>query len=206
MKKGLIVIICFVVFKINAQSFEVGVKAGVNYSQSVILDVVGVGGVDMNDLENESGVGLVFGGFARATFGKFIFQPEILFSEDQSSIVLADANPSNFDIGDVLSMNIDKLDVPLLIGYKAFKTVRLMGGPVVSHIKTTSTDPLFSFTDLSVGYQVGFGFGIERLDFDARYEGNLSKFENYIETDNGLVQVDSRKNIFQFTVAYKLFK
>ena len=38
----------------------------------------------MGDLEDERGMAVVFGGFARATFGKFVFQPEILFSENQS--------------------------------------------------------------------------------------------------------------------------
>ncbi|MFI5172300.1 MAG: outer membrane beta-barrel protein [Chitinophagales bacterium] len=206
MKKLMLVLALCIGLKSYAQSFEVGVKGGVNYSQSVVLDVVGADGVDMDDIENEKGMGLVFGGYVRGTFGKFIFQPELLFSEDQSSVVLADANPENFDLGDILSINIDKIDVPLLVGYKAFNRIRLMAGPVVSNIRSSSSDPLFSFSDLSIGYQAGIGFDIERLVFDARYEGNLSKFENYIETDNGIIQVDSRTNIFQFTVGYKLFK
>ena len=41
----------------------------------------------------------------------------------------------------------------------------------------------------------GLGFDINRLTFDARYEGNLSKFTDYIETDNGLIEVDSRKTV-----------
>ena len=45
---------------------------------------MGSDGVDMGDLEDERGMAVVFGGFARATFGKFVFQPEILFSENQS--------------------------------------------------------------------------------------------------------------------------
>lgn len=206
MKKLFAIILFSGSIAVFAQSFEVGVKGGVNYSQSVILDVVGTDGVDMDDIENERGVGLVFGGYARGTFGKFIIQPELLFSEDQSSVTLADASADDFDLGDVLSINIDKIDVPLLVGYKAFNRIRIMGGPVVSNIRSSSSDPIFSFSDLSLGYQAGIGFDIERLVFDARYEGNLSRFENFIETDNGLIQVDSRTNIFQFTVGYKLFK
>ncbi|MBK8342050.1 MAG: hypothetical protein IPL12_01250 [Bacteroidetes bacterium] len=58
---------------------------------------------------------------------------------------------------------------------------------------------------MTLGYQAGFGFDVNKLTFDARYEGNLSKFKEYIETDNGVITVDARKNIFQFTVGYKLF-
>ena len=192
-------------YKIYAQDFDLGVKGGVNYAQSVILDVVGSEGVDMGDLEEERGMAIVFGGFARATFGKFIFQPEILFTENQSLVDIGEIDPQNMDLGDLLSMNVDKLDIPLLFGYNTFNRIRLMGGPVVSHIQSDASDPLFDFNEITVGYQAGFGFDINKLTFDARYEGNLNKFTDYIETDNGVIEVDSRKNIFQFTLGYKLF-
>ena len=192
MKRLMVLIICLYTFKVYAQDFDLGVKGGVNYAQSVILDVVGSDGVDMGDLEDERGMAVVFGGFARATFGKFVFQPEILFSENQSLADIGEIDPQDIALGDVLSMNVDKLDIPLLFGYNVFNKFRLMGGPVVSHIQSDASDPLL-------------GFDINRLTFDARYEGNLSKFTDYIETDNGLIEVDSRKNIFQFTLGYKLF-
>jgi len=195
----------FAAVQLNAQDYDLGVKGGVNYTQATILNVIGMDGVDMDDVESETGMGLVLGGFARATFGKLILQPELLFSEDQASVKLEDASIDNADLGDLFSMQVDKVDIPLLVGYKAFGSVRLMGGPVLSNIKGEASDPLFDFQNLSVGYQAGFGFDVNRMTFDARYEGNLSRFEDYIETDGGVIQVDSRRNIFQFTVGYKLF-
>ena len=205
MKRFMVLIICLYTFKVYAQDFDLVVKGGVNYAQSVILDVVGSDGVDMGDLEDERGMAVVFGGFARATFGKFVFQPEILFSENQSLADIGEIDPQDIALGDVLSMNVDKLDIPLLFGYNVFNKFRLMGGPVVSHIQSDASDPLFDLNEITIGYQAGLGFDINRLTFDARYEGNLSKFTDYIETDNGLIEVDSRKNIFQFTLGYKLF-
>lgn len=197
--------VCLIAYKVYAQDYDLGVKGGINYAQSVILDVVGSDGVDMEDLENERGMAIVFGGFARVTFGKFVFQPELLFSENQSLVDIGEIDPQDIELSDVLSMTVDKVDIPLLVGYKAFNTIRLMGGPVVSHIKSDASDPLFDFNELTLGYQAGFGFDISRLTFDARYEGNLSKFTDFIETDGGIIEVDSRKNIFQFTLGYKLF-
>ena len=189
----------------SAQSFDLGIKGGVNYSQATILNVIGMDGVDMNDVESQSGVGLVFGGFMRITTGKLILEPELLFSENESLVTLADANIQNADIGDLLSMKVDKVDMPLLVGYNFLNKIRLMAGPVLSNIKATDSDPLFDLGNITIGYQLGFGFDADKLAFDARYEGNLSKFKDYIETDNGTVQVDTRRNLFQFTIGYKLF-
>lgn len=189
----------------SAQSFDLGVKGGVNYSQATILNVISIDGVDMNDVESQPGMALVLGGFIRYTTGKIIFEPELLFSETQSLVTLNDASMENTDLGDLLSMKVDKVDMPLLVGYNFLNRIRIMGGPVLSNIKSSDADPLFDLSNITVGYQTGFGFDIEKLAFDVRYEGNLSRFKDYIETDNGTVQVDTRKNIFQFTIGYKLF-
>lgn len=188
-----------------AQDFDMGVKGGVNYAQSVILDVVGTSGVDVDDLESERGSALVFGGFMRFSGARWVFQPEILISENASLVTLADADVQNMDLEDLFTMKVDKVDVPLLIGYQAFSTVRLMGGPVFTTFRTTMEDPLFSLEDMTLGYQAGISFDVQKLTFDARYESNLSKVKEYVESDGGLITVDTRKSLFQFTVGYKLF-
>ncbi len=204
-RKAVIILFSIIPLIGSAQSFDLGVKGGVNYSQATILNVIGIDGVDMNDVESQPGVGLVLGGFMRYTSGKIIFEPELLFSENQSLITLEDANMENTDLGDLLSMKVDKVDMPLLVGYNFLNKIRFMAGPVLSNIKAADSDPLFDLGNITVGYQLGFGFDADKLAFDARYEGNLSKFKEYIETDNGTVQVDSRRNLFQFTIGYKLF-
>lgn len=205
MRRVLFIVLLLSAGKIYAQQFEIGLKGGVNYAQSVIVNVVGTGGIDMQDVNSEKGMGLVFGGYARGTFGKWILEPSLLFSEDQQLVTLADANVQNMDLADFLSINVDKVDIPVLLGYKAFSTFRLMGGPVFSHVQSSSTDPLFQFSNMTMGYQAGVGFNISKMSFAAMYEGNLSKFKDYLDTDNGVIEVDSRKSLFQFTVAYKLF-
>lgn len=205
MKKLLLVIMTLGAFQGFAQSFDVGVKAGVNYAQTVILDVVNTNGIDMNDLQTQKGSALVFGGFARGNFGKFIIQPELLFSENQSLVTLSDVDVQSLGLSDFLSINVDRVDIPIIFGYKAFSTVRLTAGPVFSHLSVDKNDPLIQFSDMSMGYQVGIGFDVKKLTFDARYEGNLSKYEELIKTDVGNVTVDTRKSLFQFTIGYKLF-
>lgn len=205
MKRILLALLSLTAMELQAQEFKLGVKGGVNYAQSVILDVVSLDGVDVADVESQKGSALVFGGFARATFGKWIFQPEVLFSENQSLVTLADANVQEMDLSDLFSMSVDKCDVPLLIGYQPFGSFKFMGGPVLTTVRSTMSEPLFSFKDMTLGYQAGINFDVNKLTFDARYEGNLSKFKEYVETENGILEVDTRKSLFQFTVGYTLF-
>ncbi|MBC8046577.1 MAG: PorT family protein [Fimbriimonadaceae bacterium] len=185
---------------LSAQDFDLGGKIGVNYSQSIITDFIGSGDISEDDIENEPGIGIVLGGFIRGTFGKFSIQPELLFSQNKSAVKLSD-----IDAGDIFSGEISKVDIPVIAGYKVLNLFRVTAGPVFSSIKQTDSDPLFDADNITVGYQAGIGFDIKRLTFDARYEGNLSKLETYIETDAGVIQFDERKNVFQFTVGYKLF-
>lgn len=182
-----------------------GVKGGVNYAQSVILDVVSTSGVDVDDLESERGSALVYGGFMRFSGKKWMFQPEILLSENQNLVTLADADVQDMDLEDLFTLSVDKVDIPLLIGYQAFSTVRLMGGPVFTTVRSSGDDPLFSFADMTMGYQAGIGFDVQKLSFDARYESNLSKVKEYVPSDGGMITVDTRKSLFQFTVGYKFF-
>lgn len=205
MKKLMMLAVVFSACRVYAQEFDLGVKAGVNYSQSVILDVVNNTGIDMDDLEAEKGSALVFGGFARATFGKFIIQPELLFSENKALVSLSDVNVEELGITDFLSINVDKVDIPLIFGYKAFNVIRLTAGPVFSHVSVDENDALFQWDKMTLGYQAGIGFDISKLTFDARYEGNLNKYSEIIKTDVGDIAVDTRKSLFQFTIGYKLF-
>lgn len=197
--------ICLSATSVFAQDFDMGVKGGVNYAQSVILDVVSTSGVDVDDLESERGSALVYGGFMRFSGKKWMFQPEILLSENQNLVTLADADVQDMDLEDLFTLSVDKVDIPLLIGYQAFSTVRLMGGPVFTTVRSSGDDPLFSFADMTMGYQAGIGFDVQKLSFDARYESNLSKVKEYVPSDGGMITVDTRKSLFQFTVGYKFF-
>jgi len=205
MKKMMLLTVALSAYQVYAQEFDLGVKAGVNYAQTVILDVVNTSGIDMNDLEAEKGSALVFGGFARATFGKFIIQPEVLFSENKALVSLADVDVEALGITDFLSINVDKVDIPIIFGYKAFSTIRLTAGPVFSHVSVGENDALFQWDQMTLGYQAGIGFDVKKLTFDARYEGNLGKYSELIKTDVGQIEVDMRKSLFQFTIGYKLF-
>jgi hypothetical protein len=201
MKKVIAVIFTFYTSGLlYAQDFDLGGKFGVNYGKSIISDIITSGDITEEAIENEAGIGIVFGGFIRATFGKFSVQPEVLFSQDRSYVKLNDIS-----IDDVFEGQVSKVDIPVMVGYHLFKTFRLQAGPVISSIKESETEPLLNTDEITMGYQLGLGFDISRLTFDARYEGSLGTLESYIETESGTIQFDERSSIFQFTIGYKLF-
>lgn len=188
----------FVFVKTYAQDFDLGGKAGINYSASVISNISGITNVD--SISSQPGTGIVFGGFARFTSGKISVQPELLFSQDKSSVKLNDIG-----VDDLQNISVNKVDVPIIFGYKAFQTLRLEAGPVFSSTRATSSEALFDFRNASIRYQAGVGFDLNRLTFDARYEGGTGKKQNAISNGTTTVEFNARKNIFQFTVGYKLF-
>lgn len=205
MKRILIIIFALSVYEVHAQEFDLGIKGGVNYADAVILDVVSADGITLDELQTERGKSIVFGGFARATMGKFVIQPEILFSENQSLVKFEGIDAGDDSFGDLLSIQVDKLDIPLIFSYKAFNAIRLSAGPVFSHLNVEEEDKLFQFNDMTVGYQAGIGFDISKLTFDARYESNLDGYQEFLSTEAGNITVDTRRSIFQFTIGYKLF-
>ena len=198
-------ILALSVYQVHAQEFDLGIKGGVNYANAVILDVVSADGIALDELKTERGKSIVFGGFARATMGKFVIQPELLFSENQSLVKFEGVDASDDSFGDLLSIHVDKMDIPLIFSYKAFNAIRLSAGPVFSHLNVEAEDKLFQFNDMTVGYQAGIGFDISKLTFDARYESNLDGYQEFLSTEAGSITVDTRRSIFQFTIGYKLF-
>ena len=205
MKRILVIILALSVYQVNAQEFDLGIKGGVNYVDAVILDVVNADGISLDELNTERGKSIVFGGFARVTMGKFVFQPELLFSENQSLVKFEGVDASDDSFGDLLSIHVDKMDIPLIFSYKAFNAIRLSAGPLFSHLNVEAEDKLFQFNDMTVGYQAGIGFDISKLTFDARYESNLNGYQEFLSNEAGSITVDTRRSIFQFTIGYKLF-
>lgn len=190
--------VLFAVGKSYAQDFDLGGKAGINYSASVIYNISGITNVD--SISSQPGTGILFGVFARFTSGKISFQPELLFSQDKSSVTLND-----IDVDDLQNISVNTVEIPIIFGYKALRTFRLEAGPVFNSVRATGNDALIDFNTMHVGYQAGVGFDLNRLTFDARYEGGSANKQAAISNGTNTVQYNTRKNVFQFTVGFKLF-
>jgi hypothetical protein len=179
MKKIVIVVfVCFLILPVTAQTFNIGPKAGLNYSRILIDQNFVSEGVEYK-LATEDAVGtFTYGGLLRLNFGSFFIQPEVIWSQDKTELSLTSSNFS-----ETQTYRINKLEVPLMAGFAIKKTLRLYGGPVATFIQKTELESPSEFFDefsmnndeIKWNLQTGIGFDISRFSIDFRYEGKPNR-------------------------------
>jgi hypothetical protein len=193
-----VLLVIFFASKVQAQSIEAGVKAGINVSSLSKAPNLG----DAN-----STTGFVFGGFVRTSAAGFFIQPEILFTQRRG--VFTD-DSTKLTVTNTLTY----LDVPILFGYK-LAVFRFSAGPNFQFLMGANQDapdilkdPNFSkdnFNTASVGIQVGVGVNLGKINLDARYDGSIGDLGKTITTASGKqVSYSTRANMFQLTIGYRI--
>jgi hypothetical protein len=162
--------------------FTLGLKGGVNTSK-IYTDA---GSFKSNFNESlDTKTGYVFGLYARAG-NKFFIQPEVLFATKGGKV-----NVVPLGGGSPVQVNIktNNIDVPVLIGYKLFKVLRINAGPVASfkinedekfvqELRNITGNIDQAFANATFGYQAGVGITILGFDIDLRKDGSLSEISN----------------------------
>ena len=200
MKK--LIIVCLALFVANcamAQSIAFGPRFGLISSDIKMKD--NVAQVQEGDAE----FGYQFGLFARFKLLGLYVQPEVLFTDTQSTISVdqGGVDPNTVKLG------FNKIDIPIMLGYK-FGPVRVNAGPSFSFLTDAEQEGLTgaaqdvkdNYEDFTVGYQAGVGIDLLRFIFDLKYEGNLSTFGESI----GGFQTDQRQSQWIFGIGFKLAK
>jgi hypothetical protein len=148
------------------------------------------------------------GAFVRLTFFGVYIQPELLFSTRSNEYTVKDVSNPNVNVPSYISkQNFNKLDLPVMLGFK-LGPLRINAGPVGSLLinspKAIINNPDFknNYNKMTIGYQAGLGFDLLNfLTFDLRYEGNLKKYQNQIQNLTGTkYNLDDRPNAFLFSV------
>ncbi len=190
--------VIFFAANVHAQSIEAGVKAGINVSTLSKAPNLG----DAN-----STTGFVFGGFVRTSAAGFFIQPEVLLTQRRG--VFTD-DSSKLTVTNTLTY----LDVPLLFGYK-LAVFRFSAGPNFQFLMSANQDapailkdPNFSknnFNSTSVGFQLGVGVDLGKINLDARYDGSIGDLGKTITTQSGQqINYSTRANMFQLTIGYRI--
>ncbi|RNC80157.1 MAG: PorT family protein [Winogradskyella sp.] len=171
-----------------------GIKAGLNYGgngdyfQSI-----------SNNFENpDQNIGFHFGVFGKLG-NKIYFRPELVYSKVKS----------DYDAGD---FDMQKLDLPLLVGVKVLGPLNVFAGPSLQYI--LDTDDGFSAlnisdidNDFSVGLNFGIGINLNRLGIDLRYERGFSDNEATFIDNNNLIsldRLDTRPEQLILSLSYKI--
>lgn len=147
-----------------------GIKAGVNYSAN---------GDYFDSAQNafnnpDRNVGYHAGIFGKIG-GKIYFRPELVYTKTSS------------DYEDNSTLDLSKLDAPLLVGLNIVGPLTIFAGPSLQYILDTNIDGVSLGevqNDFSVGLNIGVGVNLGKLGVDLRYERGFSENEISVITSN----------------------
>ena len=139
-------------------------------------------------------VGYHFGVFGKLG-GKIFFKPELVYTNTKSDY-------------DSESFNMQKIDAPLLVGFRFLKLLNVFGGPSLQYILESDFDGISIDSienDFTVGINFGVGVTIYKVGIDLRYEIGLSKnVAEFIGEDGLESRIDTRPNQLILSVSLLL--
>jgi len=193
-----------------AQSVSFGVKGGLNYSKLKFDDVSNItsGATTYNLMQDESFQGFHIGVMGRLKVFNLFVQPELLFNTSGGKVLVEEVNAGG-NISKVKQIKYNKLDLPVMVGMK-FGPARINVGPVASVVLSSNSEIADIVPDLETtskgatfGYQAGVGLDIlNKITFDLRYEGGLSKIGDKLTVGGTDYTFDSRDSKFLVSVGF----
>lgn len=154
----------------NAQ-FTLGIKGGLSSSG---VDVKNANNTVTGLKDSDNITGYHIGAFTRVNLSNLFIQPEAYFASSGGKLEQNDFQNNNVD---EIKARFNRLDVPILVGYKFLNVVRIQAGPVASVLVNSKLGDqnVKSYLDnADWGYQIGAGLDISNLTLDVRYE-NLNR-------------------------------
>ncbi len=148
-----------------------GIRAGLNYNANGDF----ISSITENAENPDRSIGYHIGLYGKIGY-ELYFKPELVYTTTKS-----DYRSGDFDM--------QKLDAPLLIGYKIFGPISIFGGPSLQYIINTEFEDIDIDdikNDFSVGLNFGIAFDIKKISIDVRYERGLSENEATFITNNGI--------------------
>jgi hypothetical protein len=173
-----------------AQTFQLGIKGGVNISNFT--------GGDFKNLDKKALVGFHGGGFVTFWLGDHLgLQPEVLFSSQGAKLDNA---------GTEENLKVSYINIPVMLKYRFTGGFYLEAGPQIGFKVNEDTDnqqigDFAKSTDLSIAGGLGFHSNMG-LGIGARYTAGLSKVGDF---DSGNIDPDFRNGVIQVSLFYTLF-
>jgi len=174
-----------------------GVKAGMHSidlaNESIILP-----GQDEEFTVNikDSEYGYQFGLFSQITLGKLFLEPSFMFHTSSVNYTIDEIGEQGV-INTIKNEKFKNFDIPIMVGY-SFGAIQAFGGPV-AHLNIETASDLIDipgyearFDNANYGFQIGLGLDFWKLRFEAKYEGNLSKYGEHIHIGDQNFSFDKR--------------
>lgn len=179
----------------SAQNIEVGLKSGINFARLTYPS-----GTD------QFKAGFNGGAFAQLKMGKFILQPEILYSQQGNSLKITVYSPAGTSLTSNLKSIFNYINLPIIAKYKLGKVFNVQAGPQLGFILVAKDQNLVSSSyqdvkdanssDFSFALGCGADFPIG-ITLDARFNAGLTN----------VTTVSNAKNqVIQMSVGYRFLK
>lgn len=187
----------------HKSSVNFGVKGGFTSSLFLVSNLC-IGGVSIDQVENNYKIGYFGSFFVRINFDKHFLQPEISYNVNRCNITFdkplpADAAPGSAIQQAGITSSIHSLDIPVIYGYNFIKDgpygLAVFGGPKIRYIWNKKSELAFRNFDqtdireklhpLNLSLTLGVAVTISRIFFDFRYDiglHNISKRVTYDAT------------------------
>ena len=184
-KVYLLITVLFISLNMSAQFLNWGIKGGVNYNENGDIRAFSLD--DPNTFEKFSSnqeVGYHIGILSEIKLPLFLYiRPELIYTHTESSY--------DFDT-DNGKLKMDKLELPVLLGFRVFKIGRFFFGPNFSYIMNTklsvpdTVENISNVTsdDFIVSGQIGLGLNFGKIGADIRWETGFSDTEASFITEN----------------------
>ncbi len=202
---SLVILSLFATVLVSAQ-VRVGIRGGVNVSQLKSSDEITTGDYKIT-IPNYAMLGYHVGLVSQIQLFRLYIQPEALYTVTRNDINIYDLNSVDPENADPTTQKLNRLDFPVMFGFKG-KVFKAGIGPVVTFLISDDSD-LKKITDYdlklnraSIGFQAGIGFDINKLAIDLKYEGSLSKLGDGINIGAERMAFDSRINQFILSVGF----
>lgn len=157
---------------LNAQNgTSIGLKGGLNYNANGDY----FESISANAENPDRNIGYHIGLYGK--FGNSLyFRPELVYTKTKSEY-----NSGEFDM--------QKIDLPLLVGIKVIGPISVFGGPALQYILDTEFEDISINrveNDVSVGLNFGIGLNLNKIGLDLRYERGFSENEAQFLNNNGI--------------------
>ena len=201
-------------FGVSAQSFSWGAKVNVGSPNLKIKDIQTDDNIAKLLDDTDAVLTYQLGIFTRFMFAGIYVQPEAMFSSSKTEMkfenIFDENNTSNNVVGE---MKLNKLDVPVMIGKRFMKILRINAGPVFSYIlsqnigqsgtKEAWNEINAEYKNATVGLQYGIGVDIAMINIDLRVEKGFQAISENLTIGETSFAADQRLEQIMLSVGMK---
>ncbi len=210
MKKLLIICIAIVSyqFHLSAQQLTAGPVMGLNYNSIQMDESFVVNDIDYTFKTDGGGVGLMAGAFVNFNYRNFFTESRLTFAQERSTAHFSDQYSSREQV-----IHLNKVYLPVKLGYKIKNTYNVFGGLQWSHYVDGSMVPantaLYVAYDNTVntnsfGFFLGFGVQISKFNLNLNYSGNFNEAGIQANYKRQSLPFKTRDQLFNLTLSYNI--